>query len=87
MLLSVTALSETVGPVVFTTVTVPPLVVRALPLASFNCTVRVLVATPVALMLVGLAVIVEVVSDAAPGVMLTLLLVAEPSPVLVALSV
>ncbi len=44
--------------------TTPPLVVRLLPLASFNCTVMVDVVVPFARMLVGLAVIVEVVSEA-----------------------
>ena len=69
--LSVTALSVSVGPVVFTIVTVPPLAVRLFPCASFSCTVRVDVVLPSAVMLVGLAVIVLFASEAAPGVSVT----------------
>ncbi len=51
--------------------TTPPLVVRLLPLASFSCTVMVDVVVPSARMLVGLAVIVEVVREAEPAVKAT----------------
>ena len=49
-------------------VTTPPLLVRLLPAASFNCTVSVLIAMSLASRLVGAAVTVLVVAEAAPAV-------------------
>ena len=67
MLLSVTALKV---PRVVDNVIVPPVETRLFPLASFNCTVTVEVVTPSAMMLEGDAVISDVATDAAPGVIL-----------------
>src|SRR5512140_130007 len=59
---SVTDDSEPVP--VLASVTVPPLVVSAVPLASRSCTVIVLVLVPFAVSDVGLALIVDCTSDA-----------------------
>ena len=67
--LSVTApIVPTLGPA---NVTAAPPAARLFPLASFSCTVSVLVLVPFAVSDVGLAVTVLVVADAAPAVSVT----------------
>ena len=55
-------------PAVVLKVTVPPLALNLLPLASFACTVRVEVLVPLARMEPGLALIAEFAADSAFGV-------------------
>jgi len=84
--LSVTGLRV---PDVLAIVTVAPPLVRLFPAASFNWTVMVDVATPLASMDVGDAVMVEVVASAGPGTNVTtaLSVIAMPPivPVIVAM--
>ena len=80
--LSVTALSVSAGPDVFTTVSVPPLALKLLPAASFNWMVSVLVVVPSAVMLVGLAVTVDVARLAPVDVPVAVIASGDPpSPV------
>ena len=58
-------------PEVVDSATVAPPLVRLFPLTSFNWTVTVEVEVPLAVMLEGDAVIVDVVTDAGPGVKAT----------------
>ena len=63
-MLLVTALN---APRVVARVTVPPLLVTTLPLASFRVTVIVEVEVPLAVIVLGLALMVEVEALAAPA--------------------
>ena len=66
--MSVTLLSV---PAVALKLTVPPLLVKLLPLASFSCTVTLAVLLPLAAMLVGEALSVLVLALALPVVKVT----------------
>ena len=66
--MSVTLLSL---PAVVLKLTVPPLLVKLLPLASFSCTVTLAVLLPLAAMLVGEALSVLVLALALPAVKVT----------------
>ena len=83
MLLFVTALN---APTLVVRATVPPLVVRLFPLASFSRTVTVEVDVPSAVMLEGNAEIVDVPTEAAPGAMSNVLEVALVKPLLAAVN-
>ena len=84
--MSVTAPSV---PAVLLKLTVPPLLVKLLPLASFSCTVTVAVLVPLATILLGVALSVLVLASNAPAVKVTVavagIAVTPNSPLIVAL--